>query len=131
MFTIKTKIGPSEIHGTGVFADQFIPKGTVIWVDHPLNMQISEEQIKQLPDVAREYLLQVCYKSFKSGNYVLCFDNCRYTNHSDSPNTAEIRTTDPGEDYDIALKDIQEGEELTLDYRTMDQDFDKKFKRAS
>ncbi len=31
MLLVKTKIGQSNISGIGVFADEFIPKGTVIW----------------------------------------------------------------------------------------------------
>lgn len=31
MLLVKTKIGPSKISGIGLFADQFIKKGTTIW----------------------------------------------------------------------------------------------------
>ena len=31
MLYVKTKIGQSKIHGMGLFADQFIKKGTIIW----------------------------------------------------------------------------------------------------
>jgi hypothetical protein len=30
MLYVKTKIGPSEIEGIGLFADEFIPKDTII-----------------------------------------------------------------------------------------------------
>lgn len=33
MLLIKTKIGPSKIHGIGLFSDQSIPKGTKAIVD--------------------------------------------------------------------------------------------------
>jgi SET domain-containing protein len=132
MFLIKTKIGPSKIHGTGVFADEFIPKGTIVWIPSPgLDIELTKEQVDKLPELAKKYVLKYSYKSFKCGNYVLCFDNTRYVNHSNNPNTADIRTNIPGEDSDIAIEDICEGEEITLDYQTMDLDFDKKMEMHS
>jgi len=127
MYTVKTKIGPSEIHDIGVFADQFIKEGTIVWIPTPgLDLELTEEQVNQLPELAKEYVLKYAYKSFKCGNYILCFDNTKHTNHSYNPTIADVRTNELGEDCDIALKDINIGEELTLDYRTMDLDFDKK-----
>ncbi|KKQ84137.1 MAG: hypothetical protein UT08_C0023G0002 [Candidatus Woesebacteria bacterium GW2011_GWB1_38_8] len=41
MILVKTKIGPSKINGIGLFANQFIPKGTLVQnVNNFLNMLI-------------------------------------------------------------------------------------------
>jgi hypothetical protein len=31
MLLVKTVSKPSALHGTGLFADEFIPEGTVLW----------------------------------------------------------------------------------------------------
>ena len=31
MLLVKTTLRPSEVHGLGLFADEFIPKGIAIW----------------------------------------------------------------------------------------------------
>ena len=53
--------------------------------------------------------------------YVLCFDDARYFNHSDNPNCKTIESLDDKEGVEIAGKDIQKGEELTVNYKNMMQ----------
>jgi hypothetical protein len=52
------------------------------------------------------------YLDNKLGLYVLCTDDARFYNHSDDPNTG------PGasNDFDIAYRDIEVGEEILCDY---------------
>src|SRR2546429_2115830 len=48
MFLVKTRIGPSKIHGIGVFAEERIPKGQMIWVfDARIDVR-SEEHTSEL-----------------------------------------------------------------------------------
>jgi hypothetical protein len=54
-----------------------------------------------------------------TGKYVLCFDDGRFFNHSDSPNVIDGLTPDTAQSS-IAVRDIFPGEELTCDYRTFD-----------
>jgi uncharacterized protein len=125
MLIIKTKLGPSKIHGVGVFADEFIPKGVTVWVFFPgLDLEIDKEQLSEYPRIAQDYIKKYAYLSRKSGKYVMCFDNCRFTNHSYDPNTAEVENY-PGEAPDYALRDIQKGEEITINYQIIDGDFEK------
>jgi len=53
-----------------------------------------------------------------------------FFNHSDNPNTHCVEDPDDEETADIASRDIQVGEELTVNYREFDADplygFDKK-----
>lgn len=53
------------------------------------------------------------------------FDDDRFRNHSDDPNCRNIGSSD-GTEKVVAVKDIQEGEELTCDYKEIDSDFDYK-----
>lgn len=55
-------------------------------------------------------------------NYILCADNARFFNHSDNPNTHVVEDPEDEETADVASKDIQIGEELTVDYREFDAD---------
>jgi uncharacterized protein len=126
MLLVKTKIGPSEIEGIGLFADQFIPKGTLVQKFVPgFDLIFSEKDLKKLSGVQKVEFLKYAYKNKNTGKYILCADNTRFLNHSDNPN---LISDNPNEEIDIAAKDIQAGEELTVDYRDFDEDFDFKMK---
>ena len=77
---------------------------------------------------AHETFKNYCYRSIQTGRYILPFDDARYFNHADDPNCAEGKDIAPteGERPDIASRDIQEGEELTNDYRAFDAEFEYK-----
>lgn len=121
MLLIKTYIGPSKINGTGLFADQLIPKGTLTWKVNPhLDMAWSEHDIENLPEIARTTFLKYAYLSTRTGLYVLCFDNARFLNHHPNPNIGDADSPESEEGIDMALRDIQPGEELTCDYHLFD-----------
>ena len=45
MLLVKTKIGPSKIAGIGLFADEFIAKGTPVWKFEPgFDLEIPRER---------------------------------------------------------------------------------------
>lgn len=120
MLLVKTRLGPSAIQGLGLFADEFIPKGTLVQQFIPsLDLEIAPEIIEQLPDKARREMLHFCYKHKKTGNYILCADNARFLNHSESPS---LTGGGSSEEIDIAFRDIQKGEELTVNYYEFDAD---------
>ena len=120
MLRVKTKIGPSKTHGTGVFADQFIPKGTTIWeFTHGFDLYVKSQDIEGLPAPARAQMLKYCYRDKRTGDYILCADDARFFNHSEAPNTIDM----PGpEGRTLAARDIAAGEELTCDYHLFDAD---------
>lgn len=121
MLLVYTSIGPSKINGTGLFAAQFIPKGTIIWkCTEGFDIKIDKSQLDQLSDPARAQFLKYSYLSRRSGMYVLCFDDARFYNHSDSPNVHDQDHEDCEEGVDVAARDIYPGEELTCNYRAFD-----------
>lgn len=129
MLLIKTKIGPSSIHGIGLFADEFIKKDTVVWRFNPtFDMRFDEAQLNTLPEVARKQFLNYAYLNPRMQKYVLCFDDCRFINHSDNPTCLEVPSGGPEEGLDIAARDIEKGEELTCDYGSFDALFKEKMK---
>jgi uncharacterized protein len=123
MLLVKTKIETSKIHGIGLFADEFIPKGTLVQKFAPgFDLIILESELQKLSEPARLQFLKYAYKN-KRGEYILCFDDTRFLNHSDNPN---LISNDPGDEIDVAARDIQRGEELTVNYREFDADVEYK-----
>jgi hypothetical protein len=127
MLLVKTRLGQSPIDGTGLFAAEAIKAGTVTWRFMPgFDQLFTLEQIAALPDVARAAIETYTYVHRASGLYVYCLDNARFMNHADDPNTAGVHIEGSIEGYDVATRDIAEGEELTCDYRQFDAGFARK-----
>lgn len=117
MIVVKTVVKPSKIHGLGLFADQFIPKGAAVWIFNPLvDIVYTKKQIKSFPKVFREFLSVYSYE-IKNGSRVLSADGDRFINHCDKPNVVAAN-----DKKDVALRDILIGEELTLDYYSFDEE---------
>lgn len=106
--TILTFISSEK--GLGVIATHFIPKGTITWVKDKLDRVFTPKNISNMTEVHRQLVDRYCYRDHK-GNYILCWDHGKYINHSFNSNCL----TTPY-DFEIAIRDIQEGEELTDDY---------------
>jgi SET domain-containing protein len=124
MLLVKTRLGLSEIHRIGLFASEPIPKGTVIWKYQPgYDIKISEELLHTLPEPAQKQIHHYGY--LHQGNFVLCSDDARYFNHSDTANTQEVESED-GEGWTVASRDIQQGEEITCNYKDFDEETSRK-----
>lgn len=117
MLLVNTKIGPSKIHGIGLFADEYIPKGKMIWrFDNDIDRQFTEEVILKLPMIAQRYLTKYAWKGLKTGIYCLSTDNAKHFNHSKECNTRLEYIKNEPEGVVYATRDIEIGEELTEDY---------------
>ncbi|MCI5157500.1 MAG: SET domain-containing protein-lysine N-methyltransferase, partial [Candidatus Electrothrix sp. AUS1_2] len=84
MLLVKTYLDKSPIHGVGVFAGEFIPKGTLVWKFDPLiDIVLTSEQTSSLPPVAKEFIefVGISYP-FGEDTYCLSLDNAQYMNHS-------------------------------------------------
>ncbi len=124
MMCIKTKARPSSIHGLGWFAEEFIAKGTVVWRFVPgFDVAMTEAELAQLPQPAKEYMAVYAFRSTVTDNYILCSDDAKYENHSDTPNLDSVYVEGEEETVCIANRDIQKGEELTGDYRLFEKDW--------
>jgi hypothetical protein len=130
MLLVKTRLGPSAIEGLGLFAAEPIKAGTVTWRFLPGFDQIfTAQKILEVPEAAREAIETYTYLHGASGHYIYCLDNARFMNHADEPNTAGVHVDNAIEGYDVATRDIAEGEELTCDYRLFDANFERKIGR--
>jgi uncharacterized protein len=114
---VKTKLGLSTILGAGIglFADEFIPAGTIVWkYDPTFDLNISKEQFQEQTQLYKEFLTTYCFSY--NGAFILCVDNARFFNHSDNPNCYSDEYNEHSLGYTKAKRDIQIGEELLDDY---------------
>jgi uncharacterized protein len=119
MLLVETYLASSNIQGIGLFAAQDIKKGAKIWVFTPgFDLKFTDKNLEELSPAAKRQFFNYCYKS-KNGIYVLCFDDARFINHSESPNTLD---DDDEEGVVTAAVDIKRGNELTTNYWTYDTD---------
>jgi len=117
MLLFDTELRASRIHGTGVFLLEPVKEGDVIWrFDSRIDRVYSDHELDELPPRMREFLRVYSTWHAEAGLWVLCGDNGRHFNHSDTPNTISkgIAFGD-----DIAAYDLPAGTELTSDYRTI------------
>mgnify|MGYP001583380590 CR=1 FL=1 len=132
MLTIKTKIGPSKIQGIGLFADEEIPKGTIVWKFNPLiDISLSKEELKKLSKESKEQIKKYAYLDKYSKKYVLCGDDGRFFNHSDSPNCDGNSENKIINNITTALRSIKNGEELTVNYKLFYENMDEHPKISS
>lgn len=121
MLLVHTMIAPSKINGIGLFADQFIPRGTLIWrYTEGFDIKVDKAELEKLSEPAKKQFLKYSYFSRRSDKYVLCFDDARFYNHSESPNVLDTDGDQGDEGIDVAARDIYPGEELTCNYRAFD-----------
>lgn len=112
MLLVKTKVLPSDIHGLGLFVDQFVAKGSTVWeYRESFDTYLSDDFVQSLPDVARQAIEDTC--DHDGNGWLVCADNSRFINHSDDANTDCIQ--EPG--FLIANRPIYPGEEITQDYQ--------------
>lgn len=126
MLLIKNEIGISPVAGIGLFSGQDLKKGDIVWRFHKAVDLVYSTTIlgnPETPDVLEEMLRKHAYPLNNAYEFlVLPLDNDRYFNHSDNPNVGDGEEFGlPG--YEVALRDIKKGEELTCDYRRFDPEF--------
>lgn len=112
MFIINTFVGPSAIHGNGVFSSADVAAGAVVWRFHPpFDQVLSDDDVARLPQTAKDYVEMYAYRCVDlGGKLVLSGDHARFLNYSDDPNTQEWPF------FSVARSPIAAGEEITCDY---------------
>ncbi len=115
MLLINASAGRSRIHGKGLIARELIPAGTLVWTLKPgFDVELTKGQFEDLAPNARDQVARYIYTDVATGNYILCSDDAKYMNHSDTPNTrTEGHRT-------VAIADIQPGQEITCNYYEFD-----------
>lgn len=101
-------IGPKV--GYGVFATDFIPKGTITYVEDELEVRITETQFLSFAAPIRAILDKYSYID-ADGVRIMSWDFAKYVNHNCSFNSIST-----GYGFEIAIRDIFPGEEITDEY---------------
>jgi hypothetical protein len=106
----KTK--KTKNRGNGLFAKEFIPKGTITWFECKNCKKRTPEEFKSLPKKEREWVIdhEFIDKTRLFAN--VCDKTILNINHSCNANIL-----DSGKKFDIVIRDIKKGEEATYDYR--------------
>lgn len=116
------RLKPSKIHGIGIFAIKKIPKGTDPFPHAPSHKSIvfKKEELKDLDIEVKKIIHDLLVFEGDTVHIPACGINCLdvsfYINHSDTPNTGYSES----KENLIALRDIEAGEELTADYKLLD-----------
>jgi len=100
----------SDEIGYGVVATRLIPKGSITWVQDELDQVYTPLQISKMKEISRQMIDKYSFRNNK-GNFVLCWDKSKYVNHSFRSNCLSTAY-----DFEVAVRDIYPGEELTDDY---------------
>jgi len=100
----------SEEVGYGVVATAFIPAGTITWVLDKFDREFTPIEVQNMKPFYQDILDTYSYRNNK-GNFVLCWDIGRFVNHSFKSNCLTTAY-----DFEIAIRDILPGEQLTDDY---------------
>ena len=109
------EIKKSEIEGIGVFATKNFKEGEVVY-SFKKGRIVGLDDIKNLPEGEKRYLDKI-----GDGKFEIMEPPARHVNHSCDPNVIEKERTA------YALKDICNGEEITVDYDKVGS-FEKPFK---
>ncbi len=126
MMLIKTRVGPSRIHGMGLFAIERVPAGTPVWHFLPgFDQDFSPEQFAALPLLAREHTRWFGFVRQTDGHVILSGDHACFMNHSLQPNTGAPPDAAPPV-RTVAQRDIPPGEEITCNYFDFDADAPRK-----
>jgi SET domain-containing protein len=121
MLLVKTYIAASPIDNFGLFADEFIPEGSELWRFTPgYDLEVSLTEFEKQPGHVRDFFKHYGYLDFHLNCYILCFDNARFINHSENPNSRPDYCQE-SHGVDIAIRDISKGEEITSDYRSFER----------
>lgn len=96
--------------GYGVFATTFIPQGTIVYVRDALEIVVNQEQFLLLSEPLQRDVDKYSYTD-EHGCRVMSWDRAKYINHS-----CECNTMSTGYSFEIALRDIQAGDQITDEY---------------
>lgn len=99
--------------GYGLFATRLIPMGSITWAGDKLDQIITPAALDNLPPLLRRQAHRYSYLNGR-GERILCWDHGRFVNHS-----CAAVCLGPGFDFEIAVRDIAAGDEITDDYGTL------------
>lgn len=104
--------------GFGVFATALIPQGTLVYVQDALEIVLPADHPLLTADIYQPILDKYTTVE-KDGSRLLSWDIARYVNHSCQSNSLSA-----GYGFEITVRHIQPGEEITDDYGLFNLPYD-------
>lgn len=96
--------------GYGVFAVKAIPKGTIVYVKDPLEIEVTPEQFEAMDSQFQTVVNWFSYID-ERGCRIVSWDIAKYVNHRCDSNSIST-----GYGFEIATRDIAAGQEITDEY---------------
>lgn len=111
---VKTYLAPSKIHGVGLFALRDIPKGQRLYANMvPKGYTLPCKEFNNLFPEVREKLLEQWPQIVNGSHFAYPTTKLQaYTNHQADCNYDAVN--------DVMLKDVEEGEEITENYKVIE-----------
>ena len=100
----------SDTIGDGVFATAFIPLGTIVYVEDALEIKLSPRKFSSLGEKIRRIADEYSFIDNR-GYRILSWDIAKFVNHCCEPNSIST-----GWGFEVALRDIEAGEQITDEY---------------
>jgi hypothetical protein len=100
----------SETIGYGIFATALIPAGTIVYVKDDLELEVTPRQYAGHSAEMRKVIDRYSYID-ERGNRIVSWDLAKYVNHC-----CDCNTISTGYGFEMALRDIAPGEQLTDEY---------------
>ena len=116
MLLVETYIAPVAGKGIGLFAKTSILKGETYWLrNEAFDRIFSPEVLTKFPRNVIEYIQKHGFLEV-NGNWYLCGDNARFSNHSVNSNSVNHFDASGLIDRCFAAFDIAANEEITCNY---------------
>ncbi len=115
MIHIRYKLNISPHHGIGLFADEDLKAGQLVYTASPLlDVNITEEQFASLHEKEKEEIRWWGFKIEDKGVWHVDFDVSKFINHSYTPTLTQ--SPDHTDAYLVTTREVKSGEELTQNY---------------
>ena len=115
MLHIKYKLKESSLHGIGLFADEKIEKGLVVYTASPLlDVNITRAQFASLEENEKKEVGYWGFWNEPNNVWHVDFDVSKFINHSFQPTITQ--DSNHQDAYLVATRDIEPGDELTQNY---------------
>ena len=110
MILIPVRVGPSRIHGQGLFCVEPVAAGTPVWkFQAGFDRAFPPAAFEALPPEARTHVRWFAYFDGEADAWILSGDHACFMNHDPRPNTGTAEGA-TGAVVTVALRDLAAGE---------------------
>jgi len=125
MIHIKYKLDKSDKHGIGLFADEDLKKGQLVYTASPLlDVNITQAQFDSLTDREKDEIHWWGFFDEPSQRWHVDFDVSKFINHSKEGTVTQDASHK--EVYLVTTRDVNKGEEMTQNYLEFESEEDLK-----